>query len=85
VASERLRIVVNRSSENGLLLVSQIESVLGRPVDFQLTSDYRTVASAVNTGVPVSCLRPSELQRHVEAMSRTLLGGTSGTPGTLGT
>ena len=74
VASERMRIVLNRTSENGVLPVTQIEKVLGRTIDYKLPSDYRTVAAAVNTGVPVSCLRLSELQLQIDAMARTLIG-----------
>ena len=39
-----------------------------------MTSDYRTVAAAVNTGVPVSSLRTSDLHLHVDSMARTLIG-----------
>jgi pilus assembly protein CpaE len=74
VAPERVHIVLNRTSENGLLLVSQIEKVLGRPIEFQVTSDYRTVAAAVNTGVPVSCLRTTELHLQIDAIARAVLG-----------
>jgi pilus assembly protein CpaE len=72
VVSERVRIVLNRASDQGMLPVTQIEKVLGRTIDFAVTSDYRTVASAVNTGVPVSSLRPSELQTQLAAMARTI-------------
>lgn len=73
VAPERVQIMLNRTSENGLLLVSQIEKVLGRSIEFQVTSDYRTVAAAVNTGVPVSCLRATELQLQIDAIARSLI------------
>lgn len=73
VAPERIQIVLNRTSENGLLLLPQIEKVLGRAIEFQVTSDYRTVAAAVNTGVPVSCLRASELQGQIESIARALV------------
>jgi pilus assembly protein CpaE len=72
VVSERSRIVLNRASDQGMLPVRQIENVLGRTIDFSVTSDYRTVASAVNTGVPVSGLRASELQAQLAAMARTI-------------
>jgi pilus assembly protein CpaE len=73
VAPERMRVLLNRTSDNGVLPVSQIEKVVGRPMDFQITSDYRTVAAAVNTGVPVSCLRPTDLHGQLESMARTLI------------
>jgi pilus assembly protein CpaE len=73
VAPERVQIVLNRTSENGLLLLPQIEQVLGRSIEFQVTSDYKTVAASINTGVPVNCLRTTELQLQVEAIARTLV------------
>jgi pilus assembly protein CpaE len=74
VAPERVRIVLNRTSENGVIPAAQIEKVMGRSVDFQLVSDYRTVAAAVNTGVPVSCLRTTDLHLQLDTMARTLTG-----------
>jgi pilus assembly protein CpaE len=73
VAPERVQIVLNRTSENGLLLQPQIEQVLGRAIEFHVTSDYRTVAASINTGVPVNCLRTTELQLQVEAIARSLI------------
>ena len=57
VVGERLKIVLNRSSEFGVLSTAQIERVLGLNIDYSVGSDYRTVASAVNSGVPVSDLK----------------------------
>jgi pilus assembly protein CpaE len=74
VAPERVRIALNRSSDNGVLPVGQFENVLGRSIDYQLPSDYRTVAAAVNTGVPISCLRVSDLHVQIAAMARGLIG-----------
>ena len=74
VAPERVRIVLNRTSENGVLPVSQIEKVLSRTIDYQVTSDYRTVAAAVNTGVPVSCLRMTDLHLQIDSIARALIG-----------
>jgi pilus assembly protein CpaE len=74
VAPERTRVLLNRTSESNVLPLAHIENVVGRPMDFQLPSDYRTVAAAVNTGVPVSRLRPTDLQQQLESMARTLIG-----------
>jgi pilus assembly protein CpaE len=72
VGSERLRIVLNRAADHGVLPAGQIEKVLGRTIEFTVTSDYRTVAMAVNTGVPVSSLRASELQSHLGTLARAI-------------
>ena len=74
VAPERTRVLLNRTSDNGVVPAAQIEKVLGRTMDFQITSDYRTVAAAVNTGVPIARLRATDLQLQLESMARTLIG-----------
>ena len=75
VGSDRLKIVLNRASEFGVLSTGQIERVLGLGIDYSVNSDYRTVASAVNSGVPVSALRGSaELHHQLEAIARALSG-----------
>ena len=74
VPPERVRMALNRTSENGVLPIAQIEKVLGRTVDFRVLSDYRTVAAAINTGVPVYCLRSTELHLQMDAMARALVG-----------
>lgn len=72
--AERLRVVLNRAADQGVLTIGQIEKALGRAVDFAVRSDYRTAASALNAGLPVSSLRPSELQSQLGALARTLAG-----------
>ena len=74
VVPERLRVLLNRTSDHGVLPLSHIEKVVGRPMDFQIASDYRTVAAAVNTGVPVWYLRQTELHLQLESMARSLMG-----------
>ncbi len=71
----QLKIVLNRASEFGVLSTAQIERVLGLGIDYSVNSDYRTVASAVNSGVPVSTLRASvELHQQLDAIARGLCG-----------
>jgi pilus assembly protein CpaE len=74
VPAERLQIILNRASEFGVLSTAQIERVLGFNISFSVNSDYRTVASAVNSGVPVSALRESELTGQFDAIARSLAG-----------
>lgn len=73
VPGERLQIVLNRASEFGVLSTAQIERVLGFNISFSVGSDYRTVASAVNSGVPVSALRTSELHGHLDTIARAIV------------
>ena len=74
VVSERLKIVLNRASEFGVLSTAQIEKVLGLNIDYCVGSDYRTVASALNSGVPVSALKTSELHAQLDGIARALAG-----------
>ena len=76
VGGEKLKIVLNRASEFGVLSTAQIERVLGFAIAHSVSSDYRTVASAVNSGVPVSALRQSELNGQIEAIAGGLAGIT---------
>lgn len=72
VPGERLQIVLNRASEFGVLSTAQIERVLGLNISFSVNSDYRTVASAVNSGIPISTLRSSELNAQLDTIARAL-------------
>lgn len=74
VPGERLQIVLNRASEFGVLSTAQIERVLGLNISFSVNSDYRTVASAVNSGVPVSTLRSSEINGQLDTIARAIAG-----------
>src|SRR5688572_5165493 len=74
VPAERMKIVLNRASEFGVLSTAQIERVLGFSIAHSVTSDYRGVASAVNSGVPVSALRVTELHRQLESIARGIAG-----------
>lgn len=74
VGSERLKIVLNRASDFGVLSTAQIEHVIGFNISHTVNSDYRTVASAVNSGVPVAALRVSELNAQLETIARALAG-----------
>jgi pilus assembly protein CpaE len=75
VPGERLKIVLNRASEFGVLSTAQIERVLGLNISFSVNSDYRTVASAVNSGVPVSAQRGSEIHTQLEIIARAIAAG----------
>jgi pilus assembly protein CpaE len=79
VPAERLQIVLNRASEFGVLSTAQIERVLGFNISFSVSSDYRTVASAVNSGVPVSALRASELNGQLDTIARAIVAGHEAT------
>jgi hypothetical protein len=73
VVSEGVRIVLNRAAEHGVLSEGQIEKVLGRTIDFAVTNDYHTVATAVNTGVPSrGCAHRSSKRSPPRSPARSL-------------
>lgn len=72
VPEERLQIVLNRASEFGVVSTAQIERVLGFNISFSVNSDYRTVASALNAGVPISSQREAEINTHLDAIARAI-------------
>lgn len=74
VPVERLKVILNRASEFGVLSTAQIERVLGFNISHSVASDYRTVASAVNSGVPVSALRASEINGQLDSIARAIAG-----------
>ena len=74
VPVERLKVILNRASEFGVLSAAQIERVLGFNISHSVASDYRTVASAVNSGVPVSALRASEINGQLDSIARAIAG-----------
>jgi pilus assembly protein CpaE len=72
VPEERLQIVLNRFSEFGVVSTAQIERVLGFQISFSVNSDYRTVAAALNAGVPISSLREAEINSQLDAIARAI-------------
>jgi pilus assembly protein CpaE len=74
VPAERTKIVLNRASEFEVLSTAQIERVVGFTITHSVSSDYRSVASAVNSGVPVSALKVTELTKQLESVARGVAG-----------
>jgi pilus assembly protein CpaE len=72
--TERVKILLNRTSDQNLIAPKQIETALGYGIFHQFTSDYRTVSTALNSGVPLGLAAPSELATQFQSFSRALLG-----------
>lgn len=72
VPDDRVRHLLNRTSELDLLPMRQIEEVLGRRIDYCFTSEYRTVAAALNAGGPLSPLRGGPLRAELDMLARSL-------------
>ena len=72
--SERVRILLNRVSENLLITPKQIETALGYGINHTFTSDYRAVSTALNSGVPLSLSNNSAIPGELDSFARQLLG-----------
>jgi pilus assembly protein CpaE len=72
--AERVKIVLNRTSDQNLIAPKQIETALGYGIHHAFTSDYRTVSTALNSGVPLALVNHSELASQFNSFSRQLLG-----------
>jgi pilus assembly protein CpaE len=72
VGGERVRILLNRAGASGVT-ASQIETALGYPVHHTFASDYATVSSALNSGVPLALSNGSELTAQFGNFSRAII------------
>ena len=72
--SERIKILLNRVSENHLIAPKQIETALGYGIHHAFSSDYRTVSTALNSGVPLAMSNNTEIATQFDTFSRQLVG-----------
>jgi pilus assembly protein CpaE len=72
--SERVKVLLNRVSENHLIAPKQIETALGYGIHHMFPSDYRTVSTALNSGVPLALTNNSEIASQFDSFSRQLVG-----------
>lgn len=76
--SERVKILLNRSSDQHLIAPKQIETALGYGIHHTFSSDYRTVSTALNSGVPLALTNHSEIAAQFGAFTRHLVGMEEG-------
>ena len=72
--SERIKVLLNRISDQHLIAPKQIETALGYGIHHSFTSDYRTVSTALNSGVPLTLTNHSEISGQFGAFTRGLIG-----------
>ena len=70
---DRLRVVLNRVSDQHLIAPKQIESALGHPIVQAFASDYGTVSAALNSGVPLTLSTHSELAAQFSNFTSSIL------------
>jgi|tagenome__1003787_1003787.scaffolds.fasta_scaffold20821868_2 pilus assembly protein CpaE len=72
--SERVKILLNRVSDQHLIAPKQIETALGYGIHHTFSSDYRTVSTALNSGVPLTLTNNSEIAGQFDNFTRHLVG-----------
>jgi pilus assembly protein CpaE len=70
---ERVRIVMNRAAEPFPIPPKQIESALGHPIHHMFPSDYKTVSTALNSGVPLALTGNSDIASQFDRFTRLIL------------
>ena len=68
------RKLLNRSSDQNLVAPKQIETALGYGIHHTFSADYRTVSTALNSGVPLALTNHSELAGQFDSFTRHLVG-----------
>ena len=76
--SERVKVLINRASEQHLIGPKQIETALGYGIHHTFSSDYRTVSTALNSGVPLTLSNNSEIASQFDNFTRQLVGMAQG-------
>ncbi len=76
--SERVKVLINRASEQHLIGPKQIETALGYGIHHTFSSDYRTVSTALNSGVPLTLSNNSEIASQFDSFTRHLVGLAQG-------
>ena len=72
--SERVKVLLNRVSDNHLIAPKQIETALGYGIHHTFVSDYRTVSTALNSGVPLTMTNNSEIAGQFDNFTRHMVG-----------
>lgn len=70
---ERVRVLLNRAAEPYPIPPAQIESALGHPIYQMFPSDYRTVSTALNSGVPLALTGNTDLAAQFDRFTRLIL------------
>ena len=74
---DRVRVLLNRAAEPYPIPPAQIESALGRPIDQMFPSDYKTVSTALNSGVPLSLTGNTDIASQFDRFTRRILDPAS--------
>jgi pilus assembly protein CpaE len=81
---DRVRLLLNRAAEPYPIPPAQIESALGHPIHHTFPSDYRTVSTALNSGVPVALSGSSAIAEQFDRFTRRVLDPSTELPAPAG-
>jgi pilus assembly protein CpaE len=72
---DRVRLVLNRRTDQGAITVAQLEDTLGLPVFASIANDYSTVSQAINMGKPLcsGAVPEGKAGRDLAALARLLV------------
>jgi pilus assembly protein CpaE len=71
---ERVRLLLNRAAEPFPIPPKQIEGALGHPIHHTFPSDYKTVSTALNSGVPLALSGDTDLASQFDSFTQGILG-----------
>jgi Flp pilus assembly CpaE family ATPase len=75
---ERVRFVLNRAAEPYPIPPKQIEGALGHPIHHTFPSDYKTVSTALNSGVPLALTGNSDIATQFDSFTRRIIDPAAG-------
>jgi pilus assembly protein CpaE len=75
---ERVRVLLNRAAEPYPIPPKQIEAALGHPIHHTFPSDYKTVSTALNSGVPLALTGNSDIAGQFDHFTRQILDPEAG-------
>jgi pilus assembly protein CpaE len=78
---ERVRILLNRAAEPYPIPPKQIEAALGHPIHHTFPSDYKTVSTALNSGVPLALTGDSDIAEQFDSFTRQIVEPGVTSPG----
>ena len=79
-SAERVRLLLNRAADPYPIPATQIEAAVGHPIDHAFPSDYKTVSTAMNSGVPLALSSNTELAEQFDRFTRRILDGGADLP-----
>ncbi len=77
---DRLKLLLNRLSDDHEIGPKQIETTLGHSVHTIFPSDYSVVSSALNSGVPLTMSNHSALAAQFTALTKEIVSGGANEP-----